>query len=184
MRGFILINTIYILTLLALLILTLQKNILLDIKIINELNILHNNFYELESSALEILPNIDFANIADNCVLSNQKNLFAYQNIKRVGCKGISKINSDVFYTITDLGEYPCIRTLIEDSDYPTHHYLINFIEKKLFAKILQIRYVVPEEKIAPILQKSAFDRNLTCKKTMSRYIPPGILSWNLIYNF
>lgn len=164
MRGFVLINTIYMISLMALIILTLQSNMQLDIKIINNLSSYLQEMRDLEKSAIDIINDFEANSVQDNCKFVYDKDLFNYNNIIKNGCS----VNNKIHYFITDLGEYTCLRVIINDNSFATHHYLLNIVSKNLFSKILQIRYVLPGS-------------NSLCKNSIYRDISTGMLSWNMI---
>ncbi len=164
MRGFILINTISIISLMALLILTLQNNLQLDTRNAIHLSIFYNNLHDLESSALEIIHNTDLNKTLDKCILKNTQEVVSYNNIIFEGCKAMK---DDIYYTVSDLGEFVCIRTMLDGNNFATHHYILNIAHKNLPSKILQIRY-------------SLISKKGLCENLVYRYISPGVTSWNL----
>lgn len=161
MKGFILINTIYILSLLALIVLTSQKTLQLDMQIVNGLKQYYEDFEKLEKTALEILTDDEFRT-QNNCNITNYKNIRDGASIIKNGCNKMG-----IYYVISDLGEYKCLRTKIDGNYFATHHYFLQIVNKNLPSKILQIRYVLPGL-ISP------------CDSSVHRIIAVGILSWNI----
>lgn len=162
MKGFVVINTIFVISLIALIILTLQSRLQLDIKIVNQLTISHRAFQELESAALKIIMDSNSYNIIKKCQYDYNSDEFSYENILKHGC-GV--LNRNIYYSITDLGEFPCLRIYKEHMNLATHHYLLNIVSRNFHSKILKIRYVTPGP-------------NLVCKNSKPRYVEPGLLSW------
>lgn len=166
MRGFVLINTVFIISLIAFLILTMQYNLQLDLKMVNQLHVAHNDFHDLEDAAFAIIQDINLNNSLDNCDLNNEQSLVTYSNIIANGCKSSQ---NNIYYVVTDLGDFLCLRTIVDGNNLATHHYFLNIVNKNLPTKILQIRYALS-------------GKALLCQNSVSRFISLGVVSWNLIY--
>ncbi len=164
MKGFVLINTIYIISLIALMVLTLQNSTQLDGKIINSLTIFHNELRNLEKTAIKLINDMSLNSQTDKISVNNKQDFINYDDVV---IQGHEAYKSKIYYTITDLGEFVCLRNLVDSKSFGTHHYLLKIVNKNLPSKILQIRY-------------SLIGSDAKCDGSVYRYIPLGIISWNL----
>jgi hypothetical protein len=68
------------------------------------------------------------------------------------------------FYTLQDLGLFPCLKI----GNQSSHHWQLTLFENNLMPKILQLRIANP-------------DQFLACIKYLSRAIKPGVQSWRYL---
>lgn len=159
MKGFVVINTVFIISLIALIVLTMQNSLQLDMRIVSQLTNAHHAFHELEQTAMQVINDFNPSKSSIKCYTEES---FSYLDITKFGCHDLS---SNIYYTIKDLGEFPCLRSYQNGKSLSTHHYLLNIVNNKIHSRVLQIRYVL-------------LGNNSECYNASPRYVAKGVLSW------
>lgn len=126
-KGFILLMTLLMMSVLSLLLLSSMQHVLLYYKAINQLKENHKDFYQLEYLSRKL---------AERNLTSFDRECFAREEepnkvIKRLashkGCP-LRKDNKDYRFLIEDLGPFPCLMTLINNKPVSTHHIRISLL--------------------------------------------------------
>ena len=154
--GFILLTTLFIVSLIALLVIANMKSVSLYFKTNNQVVISHEAFYQLEVVANKIgLSN------KDKCLSSvqNPNQLVQALGLSQ-GCDWVM-FNQSYHYLVSDLGLYPCLQIGISSS----HHWLVSVMNTASPSHVLQLRWAVPGEKA-------------NCLEDKSHQIASGVISW------
>lgn len=168
--GFVLLSTIFLLSILSLLVLRLSAALNLDFAILRDLVRSYNSLTELETSAAELIADIrplpkrsSDVNLAEHCLVDAEYPVNA-QYLLENGCN----FSSNRFvYLFADLGEFACITVVDANGLHATHHYNLYLLDKNM-SRILQIRFAV-------------LGRLGKCQSGLFRQISLGIQSWILL---
>lgn len=134
--------TLLTVSVLTLLVLTCLQHILLFHKAINRLELQHQNFYQLETVAMQ-LARVDLPQLNKSCVaIQDKANKVLYQLAQGGGCS-LSQGALHYRYFIEELGSFPCLIAMKEKASFATRHrrvsLLMRFADEESF---LQIRYI------------------------------------------
>ena len=144
--GFIFLMTLCILGIISLLLMAWMHHLLLFVKVIEQKEMKHQKFYQLEYLAVHITStssedrNKSCVQVSD---LPNQIIPLLRQNR---GCH-LSVGKSNYSYLIEDLGDYPCQVLKFEAPNRATHHIRISIIElndDETLSTGLQLRLIKP----------------------------------------
>ncbi|CAM3073519.1 Uncharacterised protein [Legionella steigerwaltii] len=167
-KGFVLLITLLIIGVIGLLTLTSMQHTLLYYKAINKQEVVHQNFYQLEDVALQLLHRHTEFN--QDCVLhTDSANQVMHHLLYNKGCSLISGKTQYKYY-IEDLGEFPCLRARYRGRKSATHHQRISIalIENGFPESLLQIRFVSRGE-VIPCPTK---EHSISLGVSSWRYLP------------
>ena len=138
-QGFIFLVTLLIIGVISLLILVSMQHILLYHKAINQQEVQHQNFYQLESIVLH-LAHKRLVAIDQVCIVHKDSANQVLQ--KLVHLKGCTL--GGYQYLIEDLGEFPCFVVNIGSKKRATHHQRVSVVqlEEGIPKSLLQMRFI------------------------------------------
>ncbi|VEB38343.1 hypothetical protein [Legionella cherrii] len=167
-NGFVLLVTMLIIGVIGLLTLTSMQHTLLYYKAINQQEVVHQNFYQLEDVALQLLH--QHTEFNSDCVINTDSaNQVMHHLLHNKGCSLISgKIQYK--YYIEDLGEFPCLRAHYRGRKSATHHQRITIVpvENGTLGSLLQIRFI-RRGRVVPCLAK---EHSISLGVSSWRYLP------------
>ena len=166
-RGVVLLTTLFMITILSLLMITLLNNLFSYLHIFTIL--------QKKQQVLQQLEKITLIYLSGNALSTNPACQIADDNpnasidylIHQPGCVFTSKKHS-YYYVIANLGEYPCQKISINGIQYSSRHWLFTVASERLKSSMLQLRLAVITK-----------DRH--CETKQTRLIQPGILSWRYL---
>ena len=152
--GFIFITTLFMISILALLILSLMQSIFLYAKTSNQRINHHQALYQLENVALKLNVKQTSHCVIFNPDFSLPKKLLRDQ-------RGCDWVEAQVIYhyIVSDLGVYPCLYI----GSNASHHWLVSIVSSLEPSILLQVRFAMPENKVE-------------CQASDSRQIQQGIV--------
>jgi hypothetical protein len=165
-RGIVLFFTLMILSVLSMLILFEMQSVFLYYQSINQFIKKKESFYHLELQAKQLaLKNWQRG---DKCVVGPQD---SNEIIKLLLSKGCSYKSKKILYTylVEDLGDYPCLQTIINKERFATRHFQVSIVSKEEGSALLQLRFA-----------ELAF-ASLPCTSKLTIEVPQGILSWRYV---
>lgn len=169
-EGYILLMTLCMITVITLLILAFMNHVLVYYKSINKQEMRHQQFYQLESLALQL---VRASPLNLNCVRPvGDVNKAIHYLINNSGCS-IIKGKLHYRYTIEDLGVFPCLVTQYKGNKTGTHHFRITLIfnsSEENGVSVLQLRYLKPVATLSCINEE--------------RQVSPGVSSWRYLGDF
>lgn len=140
--GFIFLMTFCVILVISLLALAGMQQVLLYYKAINRQEALHQNFYQLEHFAMQLVRSSSLHTRKD-CYLQEDN---ANTVIKKLINKGCSIIFSQkkYIYGIEDLGEFPCLVLDKEGQKYISHHFRVTVLqeEQDKASSVIQLRFI------------------------------------------
>ncbi|RUR04271.1 type II secretion system protein [Legionella sp. km772] len=169
-KGFILIFTLCIMTLVSLLALSSINNLRLYQRALTNREIEQENFYQLERIVRQLIttPKTQLKACTRK---EKQQNTSREYWLGQGGCQvRIKKRNYRYF--IEDLGFYPCLMVVHKQMLYASHHYLFTVIAaptSELRSSLIQLR----------VIRIASPQR---CSEPIS-YVHPGISSWRYLPN-
>jgi len=145
-RGFILLTTVLMISLLSILVLTSLQAVYLEFKMINQLIANHRAFYQLEETAKKLAQQIDQL---QHCV-TQDSDLTHMDSVllQHQGCK-IQNQDDTFYYLFTDLGRDNCLVLRLDNIFYTSHQWLVSVMYTKLPGHVLEVRLAFPDEKSA-----------------------------------
>ncbi|WED42042.1 hypothetical protein [Legionella cardiaca] len=165
-EGIVLLMTILILSLLSLLVLFEMQHIFLYYKGLNQIIEKRQNFYTLELGAQKLA--LQSWQYGQSCIRPEKDSKEIMHLLTTEACSFKEK-NQVFLYLVEDLGEFPCLQSLLNKRHYSTHHWRINVLMQKTGARLLQWRIARPIA-LLPCLNKP-------------NNIPLGLLSWRYLEN-
>jgi len=162
-QGTVLLTTIIIVSILAILILSMMQAVFLYLKASGHVVVHQQEFYQLEAAAQKIAA---FDKPLAHCVVQKiNPNDIMSQLLSDKGC--VLMVGDQRYqYLIDDLGEYPCLNIAYDKRIYGSHHWLISIATSE--SAILQIRLVKRAE-------------TPRCKQVEEREVHEGISSWRYL---
>jgi hypothetical protein len=156
--GFILFMTLCIVLVISLLLLTCMQHVLLYYKALNKQEIRHQNFYQLENLALQL---VSTKHLAKQCLEQRDApNQVIHDLMNNEGC--LLDIEQHKYrYFIEDLGDFACLLVHEKQRKTATHHFRITIVllaDEENAASALQIRFIKPSE-VVGCLGKEHFVR-------------------------
>ncbi|MCW8407882.1 type II secretion system protein [Legionella sp. PATHC035] len=167
-KGFILLVTMLIMGVIGLLILTSMQHTLMYYKAINKQEVVHQNFYQLEDVALQLLR--QYSELPQDCVMhTDSANQVTHRLFHHKGCS-LNSGKMQYKYYIEDLGEFPCLRAYYRGRNTATHHQRITIapVENGTPGSFLQIRFI-HRGRIIPCLTK---EHSISLGVSSWRYVP------------
>lgn len=166
-RGVVLLTTLFMITILSLLVITFMNSLSLYLRADHTLERKQQLLQQLEKISVAYLSrNALFTNLA--CVITDDNpNASIDYLLHQSGCVFTSQ-KHPYYYVIADLGEYPCQKISVDGTQYTSHHWLFTVASEGLKPSMLQLRLAV----ITP-------DRR--CETKLIQFIPPGVLSWRYL---
>ncbi|WP_392536862.1 type II secretion system protein [Legionella sp. 227] len=167
-KGFILLVTMLIMGVIGLLILTSMQHTLLYYKAINKHEVVHQNFYQLEDVALQLLH--QHTDLPQDCVIhTDSANQVTHHLLHNKGCSLIIGETQYKYY-IEDLGEFPCLRAYYRGRNTATHHQRVTVVpvENGTPGALLQIRFI-SGGRVVPCLAK---EHSISLGVSSWRYLP------------
>ena len=126
-KGFILVMTLFTISVISLLILACMQHILMYYKGINQLEALHHTFYQLDSLAMQLSDTKSKALDARCVVPENSPNTILQRLRRYEGCS--LEIDGHHYrYFVEELGDYPCLIAIHEGKKVSTHHRRISVL--------------------------------------------------------
>ncbi len=166
--GFILLTTLLMMVILTIFVLSSLQTLYLHHQMSNQLIANHQAFYELESMAENMVHHLA---THENCSSNELNNTHITANfLKQYGCKisnSAGMQDTTFYYSLTDLGNYPCLELIEAGLPYESHHWLLHIMSQHLPSQVLQLRIALAQKKSV-------------CASTDRRRIKSGIISWNL----
>lgn len=141
--GFILLMTLCIIFMMSLLLITCMQNALVYSKAVNQQEMLHQRFYQLEYQAIQIAQSPLLHN---KCLIqASDPNQVIGQLMHAEGC--ILKVGAEHYrYLVEDLGDFPCLQVQKKQGKYASHHTRISIAVSSDALNtpeaVLQIRYI------------------------------------------
>lgn len=165
-RGFVFPMTLVMLVIMILLTLSLMQSLFFYLKLTQQINKKHADFYALESTALRLAQSMK-AKEGNECTMSmmDPNQMIEMLQIHQ-GCSYTHR-NRRYEYLIDDLGLYPCLKIRTIHGLNSSHHWLITVISLS-DSSILQLRIAQPV-------------KILSCDEKIEHMIHSGIMSWRLI---
>lgn len=160
-QGMILINTLLMISVLALIVLSQMQLIFLQLKAMNELISRHEDFRELEVATKQLKTHT--TNGTGFIPVSNSDEIIA--RLKNRKGSAFTLHNRQYQFFIEDLGEFPCMEIMINSRLYTARHQRLTVALLNDSPLILQERVAVAGEYIA-------------CENKKPVRIKPGLLSW------
>lgn len=162
-KGFVILITTMMLSILTMLILSLMQSVFLYIKVSNQVLIKHELLYQLEAVAQQIVK----ADYSLDCLLreENPNNIIELL-LQKQGCL-FAWENKKYYYLINDLGLFPCLQMMSSNQVSSTHHWLVT-VSSPPQQEILQLRVAKPAKAIA-------------CDFDKIRLINNGVISWRYL---
>jgi hypothetical protein len=151
-------------TVLTLLILSFMQTVFLYMKICHQIAKQHDDFYELEATAHQLLIDKHTSSCTVKEKDPNQviAMLWAHQ-----GC-AVAKGHHRFSYLISDLGVIPCLHIVSGNEHYSSHHWLLTVATEPPKHEILQLRMATPV-------------KAMICEWVEARRINEGIISWRYL---
>ncbi|MDP1602621.1 MAG: hypothetical protein Q8M03_05095 [Legionella sp.] len=166
-KGMILINTLLMISVIALIVLSQVQLIFLQFRAMNELISRHQAFRQLEAAANQLITG-SMQGLNQRCLVPRRDNNDIVDRIKhKEGC-ALSINKKQYQFFIENLGAVPCLEITINDQLYTTRHQRFTVALMSNKPLILQIRMA------------SAGDY-IMCDSRQSTQIQPGILSWRYL---
>ncbi len=136
-KGIVLFMTMIILSILALLILSLMQAILLYVKANNQLIQRHQAFYQLEAASNQL----GVFSVEDRrCMVSEKDPNEVIELLQRQhGCTSVVGQQS-YRYLVEDLGVYPCLQIKLGTRLRSSHHWLLSVTTEGPIFELLQLR--------------------------------------------
>lgn len=166
-KGFILIFTVCIITLVSLLVLSSMNNLLLYQRAASKREMMHQDFYQLERIAwrlIELSPRH-----FESCTYQGEHARMR-QLLEQKGCS--LKIKGRIYrYLVEDLGLYPCLMIVKEQALHASRHFRFSVLASPTQghnAALIQLRVI----RLAPAQ---------VCSESIS-YVNQGISSWRYLY--
>lgn len=155
-RGIFLVNTLIILSVIALLLVSQMQLISVHLKTLHHIVLREQELRKLEQVANHL---IEFREWTSDCVVEGNAKGFITAG---EGC--VTNYQGEIFlFLVENLGEYACLKIRHKDKAWSSHHWRIT-ITAKAKSKLLQIRWA---EKMSALI----------CRDT-PEYIPEGIINW------
>lgn len=168
--GFILFMTLCTVCVISVLLIASMQHVLLLHKAINQQELAHQNFYQLEDLAKQ-LANAPSLAIKKNCIQygADSANQVLQQLKENEGC--LLLIGQTSYrYIIEDLGDFPCLVFYRNSQKFASHHTRISIMsvaDNKNQASALQLRFIKPSTPVKCL--------------EVERKIKSGISSWRYI---
>ena len=169
-EGFIFLLTLCIILVVSLLLITSLHHILLYHKALNQQEIQHRNFYQLEHLARQLVLTSRAAMDKDCIVAKDAPNQIIQQLIHNQGCLlviGQSKFR----YMIEDLGDFPCLVVHQQQQKYASHHTRISMLmigEDDSTTSVLQLRWI----RASAFLECIGIEHSVNSGISSWRYLP------------
>jgi hypothetical protein len=142
-EGFIFFMTLCIMTVITLLLMTCMHHVLLYHKALNEQELQHRNFYQLEHIAAQLVTKPDFLSRKICIEFGDSANEVLRHLIHNKGCV-LSLGSTNYRYLIEDLGEFPCLVIKKGQQRRATRHLRISIIGGEGNDSALQLRFIKP----------------------------------------
>ncbi len=145
-EGFILLMTLCVLIIMSALLITCLHHILLYHKALNTQEQQHQNFYQLEYIAKQLVHSSSVT-VKSSCVETQDvANEVIQWLIKGQGC-ALTIGQEHYRYIIEDLGNFPCLILYKQQQKYVTHHLRVSLLllaNEEHGGSLLQLRFVKP----------------------------------------
>lgn len=165
--GMILLTTILMMVILTLLVLSLMQQVLLYIKVNNQLMIKHDMMQRLEAVAGQLI-HANNTRLSHDCMgLEQDPNQILHQLLERNGCI-FTADNQQYYYFIDDLGRFPCLSIVVGDVTHTSRHWLISIASSIVPHAMLQVRIAEPDE-------------ISLCEASKEHFINQGMISWRYL---
>jgi len=168
--GFIFLLTLCIILVVSLLLITGLHHILLYHKALNQQEIQHRNFYQLEHVARQLVR-ISRADMDKECIVAKDApNQMIQQLSRNQGClliMGQIKFR----YLIEDLGDFPCLVVHQQHQKYASHHTRISMMmmgEDDNTTSALQLRWI----RTSALLDCPGIEHSVNSGISSWRYLP------------
>lgn len=169
--GFIFLMTLCVILVISLLVLASMQQVLLYYKAINRQEVLHQNFYQLEHLAMQLVRSSSLHTSKD-CYLQEDN---ANTVIKKLINKGCSIILSQkkYLYGIEDLGEFPCLVLEQGGQKYISHHFRVTVLqdEQDIASSVIQLRFI------------KLSSSSLSCSEE-EIWVKEGVSSWRYLSDY
>ena len=185
-RGYILLTTLLMISIITILVLSLMQCIYWELKISNQLIENHEALYQLEAAA-----NILAKRTHDSSCIIHEKNptRISVLMLKNDGCKmtfhsdhhnplgkGLDQNNTikkysekdEYYYLISDLREDQCLVIMLDEKQHASHQWLINITNKRFSNYFLQLRI-------------STVGEIANCGLLKPHKIIEGVMSWRIV---
>ena len=160
--GVVLLTTIMMIVVLTLLVLSLMQGVLLYIKGNNQIEVNHQTLYQMEAVANQL----DLTNEA--CVVKDKTpNQLMSMVSSQQGCRFVDG-DRDYLYLLEDLGLFPCLQILRNETPQGSHHWLMTLARTKPPHLVLQWRVAAPA-------------KTQVCELGAVHTIHQGVISWRKI---
>ncbi|ARG96998.1 hypothetical protein [Legionella micdadei] len=167
--GIVLVTVLLFITVLSLLVLTQMQLVFLDYKSINQRNEQHQAFFQFEKDAKK-LAEIITSSTQHACVIPAMDANAVIRVLKTKQACISTHEKQQFYYLVEDLGQFPCIQTVVDNIIYSTSHLRISMLSANQQAGILQLR-------IARLAQLA----NCECNEPI--LIRSRLLSWRYLSN-
>lgn len=161
-EGFLLLTTLFFLSLLGVFVFYCLQSLFLYYKGLNQSIEKRQEFYELEFQAR--LLGLSNWEQHQSCIISEQDPSQVIHVVRQQGCVLHYK-NKSYRYLVEKLGIFPCLQILRKNLHYSTQHWRITLLNESHF---LQLR-IARQNKLLP------------CDKNTLKLIPLGIISWRYL---
>jgi hypothetical protein len=164
-EGYIFLMTLIITAVISILVLSSMQYILLYHKAINQQEVVHQNFYQLEDVVFDLVR-APLSLIEQHCISHKDSANHAIEKlIHHQGCL-LRNGTIDYQYFIEDLGAFPCLVTYKKGIKHATYHRRVSVVQMDdgYPTSLLQVRFI-------------SITAALTCL-AQEHVAPLGITSW------
>ncbi len=158
-QGMVLFTTLMMLTLVALMVLSVMRAVLLLEKINQQLMSTHQAFYELEAAGETIVDKASETGLS-SCVRRED-------TPETKACQ-LTQGGNSYRYWVVDEGLFPCLRIQSGETTSASHHWAIRVKREKTAQAVLQLRVVTAEPSLA-------------CESPVQALIAKGVTSWRYL---
>jgi hypothetical protein len=137
-NGAILIMCLIVLSALALLLISLSEQLILEQKMINALIKIDTNYYNIENLINEVVSN------KEKCIYTEKPLKKIKELLSTNHACHIERHAMKINYLIESLGIFPCLKTIIDEKQFSSMHYRVSFLINNV--RLIQKRYVAPQK--------------------------------------